>query len=104
MTAYLRELGYEPVAAKDTTAFGLDLAIRHPATGQFGIGIECDTPRHKLLERARAREIWRRSVLARSVPVVHRVSSHGWYYDRDTEKRRLATAVSQALSATGEVA
>jgi hypothetical protein len=104
VTAYLRELGYEPVPAQDTTAFGLDFAIRHPATGQFGIGIECDAPKHKLLGSARAREIWRRSVLARSVPVVHRVSSHGWYYDRDAEKRRLAAAVSQALSATGGVA
>jgi hypothetical protein len=32
---YLRELGCEPVPAQDTTAFGIDLAIRHPATGQF---------------------------------------------------------------------
>jgi hypothetical protein len=104
VSAYLRELGYEAVPARDTTAFGLDFAIRHPATGQFGIGIECDAPRHKLLERARAREIWRRSVLARSVPRVHRVSSHGWYYDRETEKRRLAEAVRQALSATGGMA
>jgi hypothetical protein len=104
VTAYLRELGYEPVPAQDTTAFGLDFAIRHPATGQFGIDIECDAPRHKLLERARAREIWRRNVLARSVPKVHRVSSHGWYYDRETEKRRLAEAVRQALSTTGGVA
>jgi hypothetical protein len=104
VTAYLRELGYDPVSAQDSTAFGLDFAIRHPATGQFGIGIECDAPKHKLLERARAREIWRRSILAKSVQVVHRVSSHGWYYDRETEKRRLAAAVSQALSATGGVA
>ena len=104
VTAYLRDLGYEPVPAQDTTAFGLDFAIRHPATGQFGIGIECDAPKHKLLERARAREIRRRSVLGKSVPVVHRVSSHGWYYDRDTEKRRLAEAVSEALSVAGEVA
>lgn len=98
VTAYLRELGYEPVPAQDATAFGLDFAIRHPKSGLFGIGIECDAPKHKLLERARAREIWRRGVLAKSVPVVHRVSSHGWYYDRETEKRRLAEAVAQALS------
>src|SRR5438105_4810130 len=65
------ELKYDPVPSNDGDAFGLDFAIRDERTGLFGIGIECDAPRHELLRCARAREIWRPAVLARAIPVVH---------------------------------
>jgi hypothetical protein len=94
---YLRELGYEPVPAAEDDAFGLDFAVEDPRTGLFGIGIECDAPRHGLLERARAREIWRPDVLRRAIPVVHRVSSHAWYHRPDDERRRLEAALRAAL-------
>ncbi|KAA5599010.1 protein kinase [Blastochloris sulfoviridis] len=94
---YLRELGYDPVPAAEGDAFGLDFAVEDPRTGLFGIGIECDAPRHGLLERARAREIWRPDVLRRAIPVVHRVSSHAWYHRPDDERRRLGAALRAAL-------
>ena len=94
---YLRSLGYEVKASEDADAFGLDYAIEHPETGLFAIGIECDSPRHPLLEHARAREVWRPQVLERSLPVLHRVSCHGWYHDREQERVRLLSAVKMAL-------
>ena len=87
-----------PVDEGDT--FSLDFAIEDPATGLYAIGIECDGPRHPLLRHARAREIWRRRVLARSIPHVHRVSSQGWLRDGDAERRALERAIAQAM---GEV-
>jgi hypothetical protein len=77
--------------------FGLDFAIEHPQTGLYAIGIECDAPRHPLLARARAKEIWRPSVLRRSVPHLHRVSSRGWYHDGDKERALLTEAIRKAL-------
>src|SRR3546814_4425009 len=74
----IRALGWQPSAVSDDGAFGLDFAIEDPRTGLYGIGIECDAPRHGLLEAARASELWRPSVLRRSIPVIHRVSSHRW--------------------------
>ena len=68
--SFIRELGHDPVPSDDGDAFGLDFAIRDDRTGFFGIGIECDAPRHELLRRARAREIWRPAVLARAIPMV----------------------------------
>lgn len=94
---FLRSLGHQVKAAEDADAFGLDYAIEHPETGLFAIGIECDSPRHPLLQHARAREVWRPQVLERSLPVLHRVSCHGWYHDGEQERVRLLNAIQMAL-------
>ena len=98
VAAYIRSLAWEPIAADEGDTFGLDLAIEDPATQLYAIGIECDSPRHPLLRRARAREIWRRKVLQRSVPHIHRVSSLAWYGDGDNERLRLRQAIATALA------
>jgi len=94
---FLRSLNLSIKASEEDDAFGLDYAVEHPDTGLFAIGIECDAPRHALLARARAREVWRPKVLGRAIPVVHRVSSHGWYHNGEEERRRLADAIQAAL-------
>lgn len=98
VAAFVSGLGYVPVPAGDGGAFGIDYAIEHPRTRLFGIGIECDSPKHPLLATGRAREIWRPDVLRKAVPVIHRVLSRGWYRNREAEKSRLAQAISTALS------
>ena len=96
---FLRKRGWEPAAAHDGGAFGLDFAIEHPRTGLYAIGIECDAPRHRILETARAREVWRPRVLRQAVPHVHRVSSWGRVHAGDAERSRLQSAVEHALKA-----
>ncbi len=81
----------------EADAFAIDFAVTDQRTGTFGFGIEIDAPRDPLLERARAREIWRPQVLGRAVPSIHRVSSHGWYHDPDIERQRLRAAARLAL-------
>ncbi|MBY8823220.1 AAA domain-containing protein [Sphingomonas colocasiae] len=93
----IRRLGWEPAPVNDEGAFGLDFAIEDPRTGLYGIGIECDAPRHGLLETARAREMWRPGVLKRSIPVIHRVSSHRWFHDPEHEKARLRAVIAKAM-------
>ena len=90
-------LGFEPVAVADGTAFGIDWAIRATDGDAFRIGIECDSPLHRLLATARAREIWRPAVLKRSIPVVHRVSSVAWYAEPEREQQRLSEAIYASL-------
>jgi hypothetical protein len=94
---FLESEGFEPVPAHDQDAFALDFAIEDPRTGVFGVGIECDPPRHSLLSTARARELWRPRVLKSVVPRVHRVWSTAWYHDRATEQRNLLETVHEAL-------
>ena len=97
VASYVGSLGVTPEPANDGSAFGIDFAIRHPTRGTYGIGIECDGYRHTILARARAREIWRRTELQKSIPVIHRVSIRGWYHDRAAEQSRLRSAITQAL-------
>lgn len=96
VATFIRHLGHEPVPAQGD-AFGLDFAITHPGTGHFGLGIECDSHHHPVLASARARELWRPSVLASSVGHIHRISSRAWYHNRSDEQQRLRTAVERAL-------
>ncbi len=97
VAAYLDTLGVKTDQINDGSAFGLDFAVENPRTGLYGLGIECDAPRHHILESARAREIWRPSVLKRSIPVIHRVSSQGWYHNRDEERDRLKAVVEATI-------
>ncbi|QJI29218.1 DUF4011 domain-containing protein [Pseudomonas sp. ADAK18] len=97
VAAYVQTLGWTAAPANEGDAFGLDFAIENPQTGLYALGIECDTPRHALLARARSREIWRPSVLRRAIPHIHRVSSQGWYQDVEGEKALLKAAIEQAL-------
>lgn len=94
---FLRSLDLNPVTAQEGDAFGMDFAIADPKTGFYTIGIECDAPRHELLRRARARDIWRPSVLKRAIPKLHRISSHAWYHDNIAEKARLEFAIESAI-------
>jgi primosomal replication protein N'' len=94
----IREMGFSPVSAHHGDAFGLDFAIEDPRTGLFGIGIECDAPRHELLRRARAREIWRPNVLGRAIRSVHRITSSSWYEKPQEELDRLRAALANALT------
>lgn len=97
VAAFVEKLGWTPVRGHNDGPFALDLAIEDPATGHFGIGIECDPPRSRLLKTARAREIWRPRVLKGSIPVLHRVWSRRWYADRAGEQQRLERAIAQAM-------
>ena len=94
---FLLQLGHEPHYTGDDPALGIDFALVNPKTKQFAIGIECEAPRHPLLTRARAREIWRPALLAKAYKKVHRVSLHGWYHDCANEKARLRGAIAAVL-------
>jgi hypothetical protein len=98
---FLRGNGWKCVEAQDAGAFGLDFAIEDPRSGLYAVGIECDAPRHRILETARAREVWRPRVLRHAVPRVHRVSSYGWLHAVEDERARLHSAVENALRAEG---
>ena len=97
VATFIRSLGHEPVSTANDPILGVDFSIRDPVTGLFGVGIECDPPRHRLTQRARAREIWRPRVLQRAYSVVYRISPYAWYHDRDRERERLRKVLAGAL-------
>lgn len=99
VASYLRSLGYEPITSnpQDNDAFNVDIALVNPATGLYGIGIECDAPRHRLLKTARHREIWRPSVLGKSVGKIYRINAREWYQKNYQEKELLRQAIAEAF-------
>lgn len=96
--AFIRDCGWTVADARREGAFYFDALVEDVDSGRYAIGIECDMPHHPLLERARARELWRPSVIERTVPCRHRISLWGWYHDVHEERRRLSEAIEQALA------
>ncbi len=97
VAAEIRRAGWLPSHAGEDGAFALDFAIEDPRTGLYGLGIECDAPRHPLLATGRSREMWRPAILRRSIPVIHRVSSHRWHHEFEIERAKLHRAIRTAM-------
>jgi hypothetical protein len=84
-------------------AFSLEIAVTHPETGLYALGVEFDSPRHHLLRQARAREVWRPRLLAKSGLHLHRIQSSAWVQDQARERERLIAA-AHAATARAEAA
>ncbi|WP_411751925.1 AAA domain-containing protein [Serratia sp. (in: enterobacteria)] len=94
---YIRSQGWLIAESPQDGAFYFDCIIEDPLTGCYLLGIECDMPRHALLQRARARELWRPSVLKRVTASRHRISIQQWYQHGEEERLRLTQAITQAM-------
>lgn len=97
---FIRRLGHVPHAVAQQDAFALDFAIENPAGEGYALGIECDSPQHPLLRHARAREIWRPSMLTQTIPHLHRISALHWYRDRQAAQSALRQAIEHSLGAS----
>jgi hypothetical protein len=95
---FIRGLGYDPIPTDSDPVLGVDFSIRDAQSGMFGIGIECDPPEHRLMRRARSREIWRQSILSRVYPALQQISAYAWYHEPDVERKRLRQSIRHAIS------
>ncbi|AHG20053.1 hypothetical protein Z042_10720 [Chania multitudinisentens RB-25] len=94
---YIRSQGWLIAESQQEGAFYFDCIIEDPSTGRYLLGIECDMPRHALLQRARARELWRPTILKRVTAFRHRISIQHWYHHGPEERLRLTQAITQAM-------
>jgi hypothetical protein len=97
LDALLRE-GFDATLMPAGDAFSLDIAVTHPDTALYALGVELDSPRHHLLRQARAREVWRRKLLARSGLKLHRIQSSAWVQDQTGQRERLIHAARAATA------
>lgn len=97
--AALQDEGFQASLLAREDAFSVDIAIIEPGTSRYIMGVEFDSPRHQLLRRARAREVWRPKLMTRSGLRLHRISSAEWVRSPDAERVRLITAARNALEA-----
>ena len=98
--AALRAEGFDAAILPREDAFSVDIAVSDPGEARYVLGVEFDSPRHKLLARARAREIWRPKLMTRSGLRLHRISSAEWVRNPDAERARLLEAAREVLEGT----
>jgi hypothetical protein len=96
--AALRDAGYAAELLPREDAFSLDIAVIEPCSARYVLGVEIDSPRHTLLRRARAREVWRPKLLERSGLKLHRIASAEWVRSPDAERARLVAAAESAIN------
>jgi serine/threonine protein kinase len=101
VAAFIRGLGLDPVPTSNDPVLGVDFSIRNPSTGLFSVAVQCDPPRHRLLTRARAREIWRPAVLSRTYKHIHRLTAYAWYQDPAGERERLRRELAKHIDSKG---
>jgi len=95
--AALQSAGFSAHLMPREDAFSLDIAVSEQASARYVMGVEIDSPRHALLRHARAREIWRPKLIARSGLKLHRISSAEWVRNPDGERARLIAAAQSTL-------
>jgi len=93
----LNKEGLQTVLRPTSGAFAVDLAVIHPQTGTYCLGLEIDGPRHQLLSSARARELWRPRILERQGMRVHRIWTPAWANDPERERRLLLETTRRTI-------
>lgn len=89
--------GYDVEAQVGSAGFKIDLAVRHPERSQdYVLAIECDGARYHSSAWARERDRLRQQVLEGKGWKFHRIWSTDWFYNRDTEVKKLLTAIETA--------
>jgi len=96
--ATLHSEGFAAELMPPEDAFSLDIAVSEPTGARYVLGIEIDSPRHPLLRHARAREVWRPKLLARSGLSLHRIASAEWVRNPEGERSRLIMAARTAVN------
>ena len=94
--------GYNVEAQVGSAGFKIDLAVRHPERSHdYLIAIECDGARYHSSAWARERDRLRQQVLEGKGWKFHRIWSTDWFYNRDTEVKKMLTAIEVAQHTEG---
>ena len=95
----LQSHGYRVAAQVGSSGFRIDLAVYDPDDeGRFLLAVECDGARYHSSSWARERDRLRQIVLEQKGWTFHRIWSTDWFYNRDTELRKLLEAIERTRS------
>ena len=93
----LQNHGYRVAAQVGSSRFRIDLAVYDPDDeGRFLLAVECDGARYHSSSWARERDRLRQIVLEQKGWTFHRIWSTDWFYDRETQLRKLLDAIERA--------
>jgi len=74
--------------------YRIDMAVRHPETGEYLLGIECDGKLYHSSTIARERDIHRQNYLESRGWKIHRIWSTAWWHNAKMEVDRIVSLVN----------
>ncbi len=99
---FLREKGYSVTTQVGSSAFKIDIAVRHPENGNYILAIECDGYSYNAAKVARDRDRLRQDVLESMGWQFYRIWSVDWFRSKRAEKAQLLAAVKATIDAASK--
>jgi very-short-patch-repair endonuclease len=97
VAATIRSWGFEVREHVGAVGYRIDLAVLHPESSSYAVGIECDGRMYHSASSARDRDRLRDRALRDRGWTLHRIWSTAWYHDRTAEENRLLAAIERAV-------
>jgi len=92
----VRQLGYTVVPKVGYSSCPIDIGVVDPNSGNYLLGIEFDGATYASSNSARDRDRLREQMLSQLSWKIHRIWSPAWVARRESEIKRLATAIEEA--------
>lgn len=101
----LSRMGYEGVLGVGPSSFKVDIGVKDPNNpDRFILGIQLDGENYRSAHTARDRDRLRQQILEGLGWRIHRIWSPDWVQRRETEVKRLRSAIERALQPRGRAA
>ncbi|MBR6687286.1 MAG: DUF4011 domain-containing protein [Clostridia bacterium] len=98
---FLYGQGFDVERNLGTSAFKIDLAVKHPETGDYLLAVECDGTSYRMAKSTRDRDRLRQAILERMGWRYYRIWSTDWFKNKPLEKQRLLDALRIAYQNKG---
>jgi len=97
VTEVIKNMGYNVINQVGCSGYRIDIGVIDPEnTGQFLLGVECDGATYHSAATARDRDRLRQQILEGLGWKIHRIWSPDWVAKRETEVKKLKSAIEKA--------
>lgn len=93
----LEDAGYKVDIQVGCSDYKIDLGVKHPTKTDYVLAVECDGVTYRSAKTTRDRDRLRQEVLERLGWKFYRVWSTDWFINNSTEKKKLLSAVENAI-------
>jgi len=93
----VESMGLQAVPQVGVAGYFIDIGVRHPDSGDFILGIECDGATYHSSLSARDRDRLREEVIRSRGWNLHRIWSTDWFWQQGFEIERLRAAITASL-------
>jgi very-short-patch-repair endonuclease len=99
----VESMGLQAVPQVGVAGYFIDIGVRHPNSGDYILGIECDGATYHSSLSARDRDRLREEVIRSRGWNLHRIWSTDWFWQQSFEIERLRAAITASLKGSNSV-